>query len=180
MFRKRFDFVDDSNYSADCSPFKKVRLELNSIFNRIHWSSGYSKRYWIIQKALVGIMHACSLGLFLVTTALQPLAGGCTKMSWDTEQVWLKFSKILLNFSVILLLVLNTMQVDCQEPCLSNVSGPFRKWHYKDQLLTYNLSLKRCAYLTITMSWKCLQERQLDPWGSVFSFDPTIGEYDKT
>ena len=24
-------------------------------------------------------MHACSLGLFLVTTALQPLAGGCTK-----------------------------------------------------------------------------------------------------
>ena len=24
-------------------------------------------------------MHACSLGLFLVTTALQPLASGCTK-----------------------------------------------------------------------------------------------------
>ena len=88
-------------------------------------------------------MHACSLGLFLVTTALQLLAGGCTKMSWDTEQVWLKFPKILLNFSVHLLLVLNTMQVDCQEPCLSNVSGPFRKWHYKDQLLTYNLSLKK-------------------------------------
>ena len=108
-------------------------------------------------------MHACSLGLFLVTTALQPLAGGCIKMSWDTEQVWLKFPKKLLNFSVLLLLVLNTMQVDCQEPCLSKVSSPFRKLHYKDQQLAYNLSRKRCAYLTITVSWKCLQESQLVP-----------------
>ena len=108
-------------------------------------------------------MHACSLGLFLVTTALQPLAGGCTKyvMGHPMPENMAKIVQLLsasfayLNSSLLL-----------SAKLLRQCKYTF-DWYRAVpamHLSSWLISPIRLVFMKSTVPWKCLKQDQTVPY----------------
>ena len=112
-------------------------------------------------------MHACSLGLFLVTTALQPLAGGCTKyvMGHPMPENMAKIVYKIVHFLSASFAYLNSSLL-LSEKLLRQCKYTF-DWYRAApgiHLSSWRISPIRLVFMKGTVPWKCLKQDQTVPY----------------